>query len=64
MDKLKDYECVDCKTKRYLIFPNSNETLIICSACYRIRNEIKDLSDSAVSVSVSAVSVSHLSYFN
>jgi hypothetical protein len=43
MDNKKDYECVDCKTKRYLIFPNSNETLIICSACYRIRNEIKDL---------------------
>ena len=43
MDNKKDYECIDCKTKRYLIFPNSNETLIICSACYRIRNEIKDL---------------------
>ena len=36
MDK-NEYECVDCKTKRYLIFPKHNETLIICSACYRIR---------------------------
>ena len=40
MDK-KEYECIDCKSKRYLIFPNYNESLIICSACYRIRN-IKD----------------------
>ena len=41
MDK-KEYECVDCKAKRFLIFPNHNESLIICSACYRIRNERKE----------------------
>jgi hypothetical protein len=40
MDK-KEYECVDCKTKRFLVFPKHNETYIICSACYRIRNERK-----------------------
>ena len=40
MDK-KEYECIDCKTKRFLIFPKHNETFIICSACYRIRNERK-----------------------
>jgi hypothetical protein len=33
------YKCIDCNTKRYLIFPNKNETFIICSACYRIRQE-------------------------
>lgn len=32
------YECIDCKTHRYLIFPNGREDFIICSACYRIRN--------------------------
>lgn len=32
------YECCDCKTDRYLIFPYGNETLIICSACFQMRN--------------------------
>lgn len=32
------YRCIDCGTNRYLIFPNRNESLIICSACYRERN--------------------------
>mgnify|MGYP003638596006 CR=1 FL=1 len=41
MDK-KEYECIDCKAKRYLIFPNGNESLIICSACNRIRNIKKE----------------------
>ena len=31
-------QCIDCNTKRYLIYPYGNETLIICSACYRLRN--------------------------
>lgn len=35
----KMYNCIDCGTKRYLIYPFGNETLIICSACYRIRKE-------------------------
>jgi hypothetical protein len=34
----KIYECCDCGTYRYLIFPYGNETLIICSACYQMRN--------------------------
>jgi len=33
------YNCVECNTKKYIIFPNGDETLIICSACYRIRKE-------------------------
>jgi hypothetical protein len=41
MDK-NEYECVDCKTKRFLIYPKHNESFIICSACYRIRNEKKE----------------------
>lgn len=36
------YECVDCKTHRYLIFPDGKESFIICSACYRIRQIIKE----------------------
>ena len=41
MDKIinKDYTCIDCKTKRYLIYPNYDETFVICSACFRIRRE-------------------------
>lgn len=31
------YECIDCKTHRFLIFPYGREEFIICSACYRIR---------------------------
>ena len=34
----KNYECCDCKTTRYLIFPYGNESFIICSACFQIRN--------------------------
>jgi hypothetical protein len=49
MDK-KEYECIDCKTKKFLIFPKHNESFIICSACYRIRNEKKDLIKCACSV--------------
>lgn len=37
----KTYNCIDCGTKRYLIFPFGNESLIICSACYRLRKEIE-----------------------
>lgn len=32
------YECCDCKTSRYLIYPYGNEKFIICSACYQLRN--------------------------
>lgn len=32
MDK---YQCCICKTIRFLIFPNGDETYIICSACYQ-----------------------------
>jgi hypothetical protein len=39
MDKSVSYSCKDCKTNRYLVFPNGDESFIICSACYRIRNE-------------------------
>ena len=35
----KIYKCIDCGTKRYLIFPFRNESLIMCSACYRLRQE-------------------------
>ena len=28
------YQCCMCKTIRFLIFPNGNESFIICSACY------------------------------
>ena len=31
------YQCKDCKTIRYLTFPNGDESLILCSACYRLR---------------------------
>tara|TARA_R110000868_G_C10507454_1_gene731803 strand:- start:314 stop:523 length:210 start_codon:yes stop_codon:yes gene_type:complete len=33
------YCCIDCGTKKYLIFPNGDESLIICSGCYRLRQE-------------------------
>jgi len=33
----KKYKCIDCGTPRYLIFPNWDESLIICSACFRER---------------------------
>ena len=38
MDYKTLYKCVDCGTTRYLVFPNRNESLIICSGCYRERN--------------------------
>lgn len=38
MDYTKLYRCKVCGTTRYLIFPNKNETLIICSGCYREQN--------------------------
>ena len=38
MNYFKVYRCIDCGTTRYLIFPNRNESFIICSACYRERN--------------------------
>ena len=31
------YTCVDCDTTRFIIFPNRDESLTICSSCYRIR---------------------------
>jgi hypothetical protein len=36
---IHNYVCCDCNTFRYLIFPYGNESFIICSACFRIRNE-------------------------
>ena len=33
------YNCVDCETNRYIIFPKGDESLVICSACYMIRKE-------------------------
>ena len=36
------YNCIECKTEKYLIFPNRDESLIICSSCYRILLEKKE----------------------
>lgn len=58
MDK-KEYECIDCKTKRFLVFPNHNETYIICSACYRVRNERKE-----VNICICKVCERHSEYLN
>jgi hypothetical protein len=30
----KEYSCIQCKTNRYLIFPNGNDSYVICSACH------------------------------
>ena len=44
-DYVSLYKCVDCMTKRYLIFPQGRESFIICSACYRIRQEKEEKSN-------------------
>ena len=46
MDYKKVYKCVDCGTPRYLIFPHWDESLVICSACFRerrIKEEEKEI---------------------
>jgi hypothetical protein len=41
-DYISLYKCIDCKTHRYLIFPDGKESYIICSACFRIRQLKKE----------------------
>jgi hypothetical protein len=33
------YKCIICGTSRYIIFPKHDESLTICSSCYRIKQE-------------------------
>ena len=42
MDYITLYKCIDCSTNRYLIFPNRNESFIICSGCYRQRKILEE----------------------
>lgn len=33
------YTCSLCATQRFLIFPRYDESVVVCSPCYRITNE-------------------------
>ena len=39
---MDNYKCIDCGTGRFIIFPLRNETFVICSGCYRMREQIAE----------------------